>query len=129
MDLHEENRKKMVEDYIAAYNAMDGEGMVRDLTPDVVFEHITNNEQTLRLEGVEAFKAQVEMAISYFSERKQTIQSCEFGEDLLRLEIDYEAVLAKDLPNGLKAGERLSLSGVSEFSFEKGKIKRIRDIS
>lgn len=43
--------------------------------------------------------------------------------------IDYEGVLAADLPNGMKAGEILRLNGKSEFTFRDEKIYRITDIS
>jgi ketosteroid isomerase-like protein len=129
MDSQKENHKKMVENYIAAYNGMDGEGMVKDLSENVVFENIARNKVTMRLEGKAAFKAQVETALSYFSERKQTIRSWEFGDESLYVDIDYWAILAVDFPNGPKAGEQLRMRGRSEFSFENGKIKRIRDLS
>ena len=45
------------------------------------------------------------------------------------IEVAYEGVLASDLPNGMKAGETLRLSGRSEFTFRDGKIYRITDAS
>jgi hypothetical protein len=38
-------------------------------------------------------------------------------------------VVAKDLPNGLKKGEVLNLSGRSEFEFKDGAIFKLMDIS
>jgi hypothetical protein len=43
--------------------------------------------------------------------------------------IAYEAELAIDLPNGMKAGDRLSLAGRSEFRFRDGKISHLVDHS
>jgi hypothetical protein len=38
-------------------------------------------------------------------------------------------VVARDLPNGLKKGEVLNLSGRSEFEFKDGAIFKLTDIS
>jgi len=121
--------KKLIEKYIAAYNAKNVEEMVRDLSVDVVFEHLTNDEVSMRLEGRDAFRRQAEEAVYYFSQRKQTVLSWEFLGELVRVEVDYQAVLAVDFPNGLKAGNPLNMSGISEFTFENGKIKTIKDRS
>ncbi|WP_161993953.1 nuclear transport factor 2 family protein [Cyclobacterium xiamenense] len=129
MDQLNATYKLVIEKYIAAYNAKNVEEMVRDLSVDVVFEHLTNDEVSMRLEGLDAFRRQAEEALSYFSHRKQTVLSWEFAGDLVRVEVDYQAVLAVDFPNGLKAGERLHMSGISEFTFENDKTKAIKDRS
>ena len=49
--------------------------------------------------------------------------------DQASIEISYEAVLAMDLPNGMKKGEVMNLMGRSEFVFKDGKIWRLTDIS
>jgi hypothetical protein len=38
------------------------------------------------------------------------------------------AVVAADLPNGIKKGQVLNLSGRSEFEFQDGAISKITDI-
>jgi hypothetical protein len=45
------------------------------------------------------------------------------------VEIEFEGVLAKDLPNGLRAGETLALKGTSEFVFTNGLMSSIVDKS
>lgn len=49
--------------------------------------------------------------------------------DSAAVEIDYQATLAQDLPNGRKAGEQLTLRGVSVFESQDGRIMRISDYS
>jgi hypothetical protein len=83
----------------------------------------------LRTEGLEQFKKQGESAKQYFTARKQTITSWTFKGSLVSVDIDYTALLAIDLPNGLKAGDRLELKARPEFELENGRIKTIRDIS
>lgn len=124
-----EHQKQIVENFIRSYNSFDVEGMLRDLHPDVVFENIVAHKVDLKTKGIEAFAQQAEKAKQYFSQRHQRVVSWYSQKDKVSVEIDYEAILLVDLPNGIKAGETLSLKGKSEFTFKADKIVRIRDIS
>ncbi len=124
-----EQHKKAIENYIQSYNSFDIDGMIKDLDDEVVFENIANGEVDLRVEGIAGFKEQAESAKQYFTQRQQTITSWEMDGDMVGIEIDYEAILAVDLPNGMKAGDTLKLKGQSEFVFEGDKIVAIRDRS
>jgi len=53
----------------------------------------------------------------------------ELEGDSALVEIEFEGVLAQDLPNGLKAGETLVLKGASEFVFTNGFMSSIVDKS
>ena len=128
MNMNEE-QKKIIENYVNSYNKLDVNGMTMDLDEKVVFENISNEKVDLRTEGIKDFKQQAESAIKYFEERKQTIESWDFRDNKVFLKIDYKAVLAMDLPNGLKKGDTLKLRGQSEFEFWDGKIIRIADKS
>lgn len=75
------------------------------------------------------YSKQAEAAKAYFTERQQRIESWSFEDTTISIEIAYSAVLATDLPNGLKKGESLELKGTSTFGFENGKIKSITDRS
>jgi Asp-tRNA(Asn)/Glu-tRNA(Gln) amidotransferase C subunit len=122
-------QKNIIENYVKSYNEFDIEGMTENLTENVVFENISNENVDLRTEGITEFKKQAESAKQYFTQRKQTIESWKFNEPKITIEIDYKAILAFDLPNGLKKGDTLELKGKSEFEFENKKIKRITDKS
>ena len=124
-----ERQKEIIENYVNSYNNFDINGMTNNLTNNVVFENISNGKVDLRTEGLDAFKKQAESAKQYFKERKQTIKSWEFSESKVTIEIAYKAILAIDLPNGLKEGDTLELKGISNFEFENGKIKNITDKS
>ena len=125
----QEKRKNQIVSYLAAYNAFDVDGMVANLSPDVVFENISNGAVNLRTEGVEAFRQQATAATAYFSERKQSVESWNFAENTIVIDVAYRGVLATDLPNGMKRGETLLLTGHSIFEFADGKIIRITDKS
>jgi hypothetical protein len=81
------------------------------------------------LSGLPAFKEQAETAMSYFSKRTQTITSFAHQNDETIIQVDYDAVLAMDFPNGLKKGDRLTLQGTSVFRFSGDKIIKLTDIS
>ncbi|WBE26091.1 hypothetical protein [Denitrificimonas caeni] len=58
-----------------------------------------------------------------------TFKSFRHFDNSTEIEIDYTAILAMDLPNGLKKGQELTLSGKSVFEFENNKVIKLTDIS
>ena len=122
-------QREIVEHYVNSYNNFDIDGMTKNLTKNIVFENVSNGNVELRTQGLNEFKKQAESAKKYFTYRNQTIESWNFNDSKIVIEIDYKAVLAIDLPNGLKTGDTLKLKGKSEFEFENGKIKSITDKS
>ncbi|WP_299104128.1 nuclear transport factor 2 family protein [uncultured Tenacibaculum sp.] len=124
-----EDKKKIIGRYIKSYNEFDVEGMVEGLAENIVFENIANESVTLRTEGIEEFVQQAKMATKYFKSRQQTVETWRFNDSNVIVEIAYKAILAIDLPNGLKKGDSLELKGISEFEFENQKIVRITDRS
>ncbi|MBL0685976.1 nuclear transport factor 2 family protein [Aquimarina mytili] len=124
-----EQQQKIVENYVNSYNRFDIDGMTKDLTENIVFENISNGNVDLRTEGITEFKKQAETAKQYSTHRKQTIESWQFLKSKVIIQIGYKAILAIDLPNGLKTGDTLELKGISEFEFEHNKIKSITDKS
>jgi ketosteroid isomerase-like protein len=121
--------KKLVTDYIEAYNAFDVAGMLRHLHEEVVFRNISDGEVNLTTTGKESFRQQAEQAKSYFSQREQRITDWQFADNRAEVRIHYSAVAAVDFPNGLKAGDTLQLQGKSVFQFADGRIISIDDIS
>lgn len=124
-----EHYTQVIEDYIQAYNRFDVAKMVVHFHEDIVFENSANGEVDLRTEGLEDFKNQAEKAKAFFSERKQSIKNWSFKENIVTIEIDYQAVLAIDLPGGAMKGDTLELLGRSEFTFLGSKVILLRDIS
>ncbi|MGD1887600.1 MAG: nuclear transport factor 2 family protein [Cohaesibacteraceae bacterium] len=118
-----------VEAYIAAYNAMDVDGMVAMLTDDVVFKNYSGSDLTAEANGKAAFEELARIGVGVFRERKQTVVKAVTKEDTTVATIRYKAVVAVDLPNGWKAGEVLDFQGSSEFQLRDGKIAHITDQS
>ena len=123
------DKKHLVEQYISAYNRFDLDRMMSLLHPEIEFENVSQGEVNAKATGIDEFGAIAEQAKELFKSRKQTITRCDLSRNEASVEIDYEAVLAKDLPNGMKSGSTINLNGRTHFSFKDGKIFRIVDIS
>jgi hypothetical protein len=67
------------------------------------------------------------MSVAYFEQRRQTPAAWVIDETQVALEIDYWCRLAKDLPDGHKAGEEMRLRGASFFTIQNGRIARLVD--
>lgn len=122
-------RKNIVEAYIHAYNQFDVEGMLKNLDKNIIFENISNGNVDLTTNGIDEFQKQAETAKTYFAQRQQTITNWDFQEEKITIDIDYQGILAIDLPNGMKVGDTLKLQGQSIFTFEEERIVRIEDRS
>jgi ketosteroid isomerase-like protein len=126
------NKKEIqaiIESYLKAYNNFDVEGMLAHMHPEVVFENIASGKVTLAIKGIQNFRSQAQEAVSYFTEREQKITCLEISEEEAEVLIDYAAILAIDLPNGLKTGDKLVLKGKSVFTFKENQIIRLQDFS
>jgi hypothetical protein len=121
--------KMLVDKYVEAYNSFDVPGMLAGLHPEVQFEHSTNGDVTVRLEGKAAFEAQAIRAAAWFTERKQHVTAFRWQDEQAEVNVDYFAITATDLPNGIKAGATLQFSGRSSFSFRDELIAFIQDFS
>lgn len=116
--------------YINSYNAFKPKDMCKNMAEDIVFEDIHNGSTTMSLKGKDAFLEQAMSVLDIFVNRKQTITSILHRNNISEITIDYEAKLAKDLPNGLKKGQELRLTGKSIFEFsDDGKIVKLVDVS
>ena len=122
-------KEKMIQNYIEGYNQFDIEKMIADFDESIVFENIQNGEINMTLSGIKEFTAQAERGKEYFSARKQTITSFIQDEITAIIDINYYAVLAIDFPNGLKAGQELTMKGKSIFQFLDDKIVKLTDMS
>ncbi len=123
------DREKIIKNYVDGYNQFDIDKMVADFDDNIVFENIQNGETNMSLKGLTAFRQQAEQAKTYFTERTQTIKSFVHNDDTTEIEIDYNAILDIDFPNGLKKGQELNLVGKSIFEFSGDKIIKLKDVS
>lgn len=127
--MNEAEKRKLIENYVRAYNSFDIDEMLSGLHDRIVFRNISNGEMTLELNGIEAFREQAQKVVGLFAAREQKITDFVCNEEICEIEIDYSATLSSDLPNGLRAGDQINLKGRSVFRFADNKIIELRDIS
>ena len=127
--MQEKEIHSLVESYIRAYNKFEIDTMVSLFSSDCVFESVSNSGNSMKCVGPDKLRETALHGASFFSQRQQSIVHWIFGQDKAVVELQYNAVLAKDLPGGLKAGSEMKLQGVSVFEFADGKIKRLADYS
>ena len=121
--------KEIIENYVEAYNSFDVPRMVKLLHKDILFRNISNGEVNMETNGTQKFRELAEKSTKLFFSRRQTIIDCSAIDNKIEVIIDYEGILAVDLPGGLKTGEKMQLTGKSVFRIEEGKILLIEDYS
>ncbi|MBD3922082.1 nuclear transport factor 2 family protein [Paenibacillus sp. PR3] len=124
-----EHNKRIIERYIEAYNLFDIEGMLRLMHEQVLFRNYSNGVMDTETRGMQQFGELAAKSAKMFSSRCQTITNYSAIADQAEVQIDYEAILATDLPNGLKSGDKIQLKGKSVFEIQEGKILVIEDYS
>ena len=127
--MEESEQRNIIEKYVNAYNTYDIEAMMSVIHTDIEFVNLSDGEVNATASGIDEFRNLTEETKDLFSSRKQTIIDFKEKDDQAAIEVEYEGVLAADLPNGMKAGDTISLQGLSEFTFRNGKIYRIVDMS
>lgn len=127
--MNPDERVNMIYTYLEAYNSFDIEGMIAVLHDDIAFKNVVGSEVTTSAFGIDEFREVAERSKSVFRRRCQTIRSIEAEDDQVFIGIDFEGTLAIDLPNGMKVGEVIRITGRTEFVFRDGLIQQITDIS
>ncbi|PLY04418.1 MAG: hypothetical protein C0624_05865 [Desulfuromonas sp.] len=121
--------QQAVDAYIRAYNALDVEGMLAHLHPEIEFRNVSKGEVVLEAHGVEEFKEAARQACELFASRRIMPLGYHFGVDTTSMMVEFSGELAVDLPDGRKAGETLTLPGETIFTFCEGQIIAIEDRS
>ncbi|MFJ9384096.1 nuclear transport factor 2 family protein [Peribacillus sp. NPDC101481] len=124
-----EKSKEIIGNYIMTYNSFDIEGMVKLLHKEIIFRNFTNGEMNTETRGIQEFRELAEKSSKIFSSRRQTVIDYSAIDDKAEVQIEYEATLAVNLPNGLKSGDKIQLKGKSIFGLYEGKISLIEDYS
>lgn len=122
-------QRDLVDRYIAAYNAFDIEGMIRTVHPKIEFRNVIDGKVNATAHGIREFRALAEQAAELFTEREQAIAGFTSTGGRAVVDVAWEAVLAKDIPDVGSEGDRLALRGRSEFEFRDGLIIYLVDES
>ncbi len=121
------DNRELVERYLRCYNDKDVEGMLKSFAEDAVFESVSNTTGVIRTTSQEDLRRLALQSVDYFEQRRQTPATWVIGDTCVAVEIDYWCKLARDLPEGHKAGEELRLRGASFFTIQDGRITRLVD--
>ena len=119
--------RELVERYLDRYNAKDVGAMLDLFAEDVVFESVSNTTGVIRTTGKDELRGLALMSVEYFEQRQQTPVAWVVEGPRVAVEIDYWCRLAKDLPEGHKAGEEMKLRGASFFTIREGRITKLVD--
>jgi len=101
--------------------------MLVNFADDVIFESVSNTSGVIKVNNKKELSELAFMSVEYFSERRQSVLSWVIDAEQIAIEINYWCKIAKDLPNGKKAGEEMTLRGASFFTFKEGLITRLVD--
>lgn len=124
-----EQMMEKIEIFLEGYNSFNIEAMLSVLDPDIVFLNTSSGVTNVETRGLEAFRDLAGQSLPVFSFRRQIITEHSAISGGIEVKIDYEAVLANDMPGGLKAGEKLTLKGRSVYMFKDNAISFIEDIT
>ncbi len=115
--------------YVAAYNRKDVPGMLACLTHDVVFRNRAQGRLTVETSGRRAFEELAKIGAAAFKVRHQAVIRAITVEDTVLAEIEFTGTTSDNPPPGLRAGERVAVTGASLFRLEGGLIETLVDES
>ncbi len=124
-----DKKRALIEDFLDAYNRLDVGKMMESVHPEIEFKNVSRGEVDAIASGLKDFRALAEQSAQLFSSRTQTATKLELDNEGASVEIAFTGVLAIDMPNGMKAGETLQITGRSEYMFRDEKIYQLTDYS
>jgi len=124
-----ESKQEIIKKFIKAYNSFDIDSMLLLLHPEIQFKNISSGEINVQTTGKDEFEKLARQSSALFKKRDQKIITYKETDDKVNVDIEYHAILATDLPNGLKTGDKIDLTGKSEYIFKDGLIYSIMDES
>ena len=119
--------KTLIEEYLNAYNSFDVEAMVELVDPEIEFRNVSGGDVDTSAIGQDEFRELAQQSVFLFSSRKQTATKFEAEGEVVSVDIDFTGTLATDIPDGMRAGDELRVTGRSEFVFRDEKIYRLTD--
>lgn len=127
--MENQEMKEIVYQYFKAYSEFDVQKMGSFLHDDVEFKNISNGEVTLALNGKTAFIKQAKHAVNLFEKREIMVKSFTFEDEFLDVKLDFMGILAVDVPEDHKKGDKIEMEGRSRLKFSSDKIISIEDIN
>jgi ketosteroid isomerase-like protein len=119
--------KSVVQAYVDAFNRKDVSGMLQCVHRDITFSSDISGARMCEIHGIDDFADVVQLTTEMFEDRHEQCLSFDVEGDTAHASMLLIGVLAEDLPNGLRAGQRVSCSGRTEFDFLDGTIVGIKE--
>lgn len=119
----------VIERYLSAYNRKDVVGMLACLAENIVFSNLSDGVVTAETFGKQAFADLAKLGAQALETRDQSVTNAITVGDLTLVEVEFNARVAADQPNGWKAGQSLKFNGASAFRVEDELIVSIVDES
>lgn len=120
-------KEQLIMRYIEAYNSKDVDGMVACAHDEVVFRNMAGDVVNMEIYGKNSLIQLATQTLQLFKVREQSIKKITHDDDNVRVDIGFTAEFAMDLPNGVKAGDKMSVEGFSLFEFKDGLLSKISD--
>jgi ketosteroid isomerase-like protein len=127
--LDTDEAKALIEEFLSAYNCFDVDAMVELVDPEIEFRNVSSGDVDTAAIGRDEFQELAQQSAFLFSSRKQTPTNFEIDGEVVSVDINFTGTLATDIPDGMKAGDELRVTGRSEFVFRDKKIYRLTDYS
>ena len=127
--MQQQEMKNIIEEYIEAYNTFDIDGMLSVMHQDIEVQNISGGKINMSTKGLPELRQAAEQGKDLFESRCQKVENYRFEDNVCYAKIEYEGVLAADIPNGPKAEDTLRLKGKSTFRFKNGLIVSLVDES
>lgn len=121
--------RELIERYLGAYNRMDVDGMLATMHREVMFENYTAGVLSVRTLGVDELRHLAESSRYLFSARRQLILAYQEVDGTATAQILFDGTFAVDLPNGVRAGQSITMNGRSQFRQRDGLLVYIADYS
>jgi hypothetical protein len=121
--------RALIDRYLDAYNRMDVNAMLATMHREVIFENYTGGNLSVRTLGIDELRHLAESSRGLFSGRRQTVTDYREAEGTAYVQIFFEGTFAIDLPNGVRAGQRIAMPGRSEYRECDGLLIYIADHS
>jgi hypothetical protein len=121
--------RALIDRYLDAYNRLDVDAMLTTMHREVIFENYTGGNLSVRTLGIDELRHLAESSRGLFSGRRQTVTDYREADGTAHVQIFFEGTFAIDLPNGVRAGQRIAMPGRSEYRERDGLLIYIADHS
>lgn len=121
--------RALIDRYLDAYNRIDVDAMLATVHREITFENYAGGTLALRTLGIDELRHLAESSRHLFSSRRQTIVGYSEAAGVAHVQVAFEGIFGIDLPNGVRAGQRIAMHGRSEFRELDGLLIYIADHS